>query len=260
MGAAKDLGLTLRELSREELQFEAGTEIRAAGAIKIFDDAHLHPPTVMVDLIGWLERNSVHVRTGISVHGFSREGSKIQTVSHSAGETPCDAVVLAAGAWAGTLAQRLGVKLPMVAGQGYGLTVKAPSAPMNVPMILVEPRVAVTPMPDGIRFVGTLELAPPAIKVNEARVEGMRRAISERLPQLGESAKQAKLWTGLRPCTPDGLPYVGKPKALDNLIVAAGHAMMGMSLGPITGRLIGEIVDGQPTSLPLQLMDPNRYA
>jgi len=137
---------------------------------------------------------------------------------------------------------------------------------MGIPSILVEARVAVTPMTGGMHFVGTMELGRPEAdtagnRISPLRVEGMRHSIPNYYPAFPSSLlEKASVHSGLRPCSPDGLPYIGRPSRYENLIVATGHAMMGMSLGPITGKLVAELAAHESPSIPLTLMSPDRYA
>ena len=145
----------------------------------------------------------------------------------------------------------------MVPGRGYGFTVaKSPQKP-SIPAILIEGRIAVTPMPDGLRFVGAMELGSPVVSPDSPRVEGMRRNIRQFYPKFMSEVLTGDVWSGLRPCSPDGMPYIGETR--NGLLVASGHAMMGMSLGPITGRLIAELATGKTPSHPLELLNPERY-
>jgi D-amino-acid dehydrogenase len=173
-----------------------------------------------------------------------------------------DLVVLAAGAWSTQLAKKIGLKIPLLAGKGYGFTVVNPPETPRFPALLIEGRLAVTPMPEGLRFVGTMELGVPTHPiVNPNRVEGMRKSIKEYYPCFKDAHLEAcPVWSGLRPCPPDGMPYIGVPSRYRNLIVATGHGMMGMSLGPVTGRLVGELAASQTPSVSLGLLSPDRYA
>jgi D-amino-acid dehydrogenase len=126
--------------------------------------------------------------------------------------------------------------------------------------LLIEARVAVTPMNGQVRFGGTMELAAVNDKINMNRVEGIVNAIPQYYPEL-EVAVPArdKIWYGFRPCSPDGLPYLGYSRKLKNLIVAGGHGMMGISLGPATGKVVAELAERTVNSLDLTLYDPERY-
>lgn len=258
---ANQLGLTAKILNANELgKVEPGIRMDVAGGVLFEDDGHLHPGSFMQALEQHLRESGVSLRLGEPVTGFQTSNGKVHAVSTSKGEIACDEVVLAAGAWSSPLAAKLGLQLPLLAGKGYGFTVPNPVEQPSIPSILTEGRIAVTPMPDGLRFVGTLELSRPSLKQSPARVEGIRRSIPEFYPAFRGQKCPDKVWCGLRPCSPDGLPYLGRTKKAANVFIAAGHAMMGMSLGPISGKIIADLVTGGPLSTSIDLLDPDRYA
>lgn len=260
---ANHLGLKTEVLDREGLsQFETGIEIDAAGAVYFEDDAHLTPPLFMPSLRARLVAAGVTIRDGAEVTGFRTKDGHIEAATLVDGEETGDEFVLASGSWTGQLAAKLGLRLPLMAGKGYGFTVKNPPAMPKYPAILVDGRVAVTPMKDGLRFVGTMELGPPGpITHNEARVRGMRKSIAESYPSFKNvDLSSVPVWSGLRPCPPDGMPYIGRAPRLTNAIIATGHGMMGMSLGPISGELVAQIATRETPSIPLDLLSPDRYA
>jgi D-amino-acid dehydrogenase len=253
---ANRLGLTVKVLGPNDIhRVEPGVQTDVVGAVHFEDDAHLSPPTLMDALSKAILRKGVTIRSGVEV--VSLRGNQLQL---SDGRMEADEIVVAAGAWSSCLAQSLGLRLPLVSGRGFGFTATDPPERLTIPSILTEARVAVTPMPDGVRFVGTMELGQPATVPDSPRVEGMRRSIPAYYPAFTESHLEAPVWCGLRPCSPDGLPYVGRTSRANNVVFATGHAMMGMSLGPITGRLVAETVAGDTPSYPLALLSPDRYA
>lgn len=173
-----------------------------------------------------------------------------------------DAFVIAAGAWSGKLAKLLGLNLPLLAGKGYGFTVTEPPQKPRLPALLIEGRLAVTPFARGLRFVGTMELEPPgSLGINPARVQGMCESIPQYYPAFRDFDFAATpIWAGLRPCSPDGMPYLGRTKRFQNLFFATGHGMMGMSLGPVSGRIVAQAVANEPTCIQSDLLSPDRYA
>ena len=131
----------------------------------------------------------------------------------------------------------------------------------RVASLLLEARVAVTPMGEGVRFAGTMEFSGLDATQSRARVRGMCRSIPGYLPDYAaETLERLPAWSGLRPCSPDGLPYVGRTRRASNLWVATGHAMLGVSLAPITGRLIAQMVRSEPPEIHSELLSPDRYA
>jgi D-amino-acid dehydrogenase len=163
--------------------------------------------------------------------------------------------------WSSGLARDLGLAIPMQAGKGYSLTLDAPRVRPKVPAILSEARVAVTPMGASLRFGGTMELSGVDGSIDPARVRGIVRAATRYYPALTEGDfAGVPASCGLRPCSPDGLPYVGRSARYDNLCTATGHAMMGVSLGPITGRLVAEILSGEEPSMDIGALSPDRHS
>jgi len=242
------------------------------GAISFPNDAHLTPGLFMADLARRAEAQGACLRTHTEVLGFETSGRRVTRVRTTRGDDTPGQVVLAAGAWSAAVARDLRLRLPIQAAKGYSLTVKAPpdGPPALGPasaMLLGEARVAVTPMVAGpgpapdrpiLRFAGTLEMAGLDFSINQRRVGAILRAGRTYLDGL-ENVETVEIWRGLRPCTPDGLPIIGRPPALDNLIVAAGHATVGMSLGPITGKLVAQLAGGQAPALNLEPLRLDRF-
>src|SRR5262249_24424949 len=152
-----------------------------------------------------------------------------------------DEYVLAAGSWSPGLARGLRLRLPMQPGKGYSITLPQPKRLPALPLNLAEARVAATPMGSTLRFAGTMELAGLDTSLNATRVNAIREAVPRYLPDLGPADFEGvPAWSGLRPCSPDGVPYIGRSGRYSNLCIATGHTMMGVSLGPITGKLVSE--------------------
>lgn len=183
----------------------------------------------------------LHPQTEVT--GFEQEGRRITAVKTDRGNFHAEQMVLAAGAWSVALASQLQLKLPLQPAKGYSLTLQRPSSCPTRPLMLGEAWVAVTPLAAGLRLAGTLELAGLDLSVNPRRVRAIWQAASEYLNEV-KPGGELESWAGLRPCTPDGLPIISRSPHYDNLIVAAGHAMLGVSLGPVTGEIIAQLVTG----------------
>ncbi|HEY0866490.1 MAG TPA: FAD-dependent oxidoreductase [Fimbriimonas sp.] len=255
------LGLNAVVLDRDDLaRKEPGLEMDVVGAVCFEEDAHLTPSAFMEGLRRLVVEQGGTILDGAEVCGLRKRGARVESLELEHESIGADEFVLAAGAWTGRLAASVGLRLPMLAGRGYGLTVSEPPQRPTIPAILTEARVAVTPMLDGVRFVGTLELAEPNLIPSPSRVQGMKRSIPLYYPAFEPSHLAGPVWCGLRPCSPDGMPYIGRTRAASNLVVAAGHAMMGMSLGPATGKTVSQIVLGETSRHRLDLLSPDRYA
>ncbi len=235
---------------------------RASGAVYYPQDAHLVPARFVRELARHVIENSANVRIHPSteVIGFKGRNRRIQTVVTTRGEFSANEVVLAGGAWSPAIASELGLKLPIQPAKGYSVTFERPDRCPEVPASLAESKVAVTPMGDMLRFGGTLELAGMDLSINKRRVAAILNAVPRYLPDLNpNNLKHIETWRGLRPCTPDGLPFLGRSRTYKNLTVAAGHAMIGVSLGPITGKLVSQVVTGQTPAIDLGPLRVDRF-
>ena len=268
---ANALGLRAEVLDERAVRaLDPDIRMAVAGGVYFHDDAHLTPPALMRELRERVVSQGVSIRSGVEITGFRTRGDAVEAVMGDTRRNPSharvqlelagDEFVVAAGTWTGDLGRILSLRMPMLAGKGYSFTVAHPPESPRIPSILTDARVAVTPMSGGLHFVGTMELGRPSTSVNGARLAGMYAGIAEHYPSFTvELLAKAPVWSGLRPCTPDGMPYLGRPARYRNLIIAAGHAMMGMSLGPISGRIVEELVAGETPSIPIDLMSPDRY-
>lgn len=261
---AHELGLTDTELLDYSSlqQLEPHTKIKALGAVFFKCDAHLYPTKLMQQLIADLTRKGVQIRTNEEVTGFETNNNIVTKVKTETGIYEADTVVIAGGSWSRELAAKMDVKIPLVPGRGYSVTLEDSPYHLNYPSVLVEGRVALTPM-DGnkIRFGGTMEITstqtPPRLK----RVQGILDAVKRFFPGFDIPMPPAdKIWYGYRPCSADGLPYLGRTAKWKNVVMATGHAMLGLSLGAGTGKLVSEVINEQPTSMDISPFNPDRFA
>ena len=192
------------------------------------------------------------------VKDLSVSEGKISEIITSERKLNPDEVVLAAGSWSPLLTKKLGIKIPIQAGKGYRINVNRETG-ITIPAILVEAKVAVTPMNGFTRFAGTMEIAAINDKINPVRVKAISKAAADYYQGFKINQEELnQVDCGLRPCSPDGLPYIGRTEKYKNLTIATGHAMMGWSLGPSTGKLVSEIISDKKTSLDLHPFHPNR--
>ena len=232
-----------------------------AGAVHYPQDCHLVPERFLAGLRTRLSDLGGHLMWRRPVTGWRTQGGRLQAVETPSGLVEGDSFVIAGGAWSAPLARQLGVQVPLEAGRGYSLTLDTPQVRPRSAALCVEARIAVTPMGNGVRFAGTMELAGLEPAVNPTRVRGMTRSIPRYYPGLADhNFADVAVWSGLRPCSPDGLPYIGQLSSFENTIVATGHSMMGLSLGPVTGKIIGQLLSGEPTSVAIDMLRPDRFA
>lgn len=259
---AMDLGIQTRLLDLDEVrQMEPGLRMDILGALFFEGDAHLYPNRLMKALLNLLPQQGVKLISQNPVNDFLVEGRTIKGVLTSTGILEADQFVLAAGSWSGQLAGKIGLKLPLVGGRGYSLTLEDTPLKLNHPVILTESRVALTPLDDRtIRIGGTMEITPLNSPPHLKRMQVILKAVKKYLPDWEIPApKPQSIWSGYRPCSADGLPYIGRVKKLTNLTIATGHAMIGLSLGAATGKLVSEIIDQDQTSIDISPFDPQRF-
>lgn len=259
---AASLGIEARVLDPAGLAaLEPGVDFRAIGGVHYPDDAHMTPALFLADLRARLASQNVRFLTATPVLGFDTRSGSIAAVRTSHGPVAGDEFVLAGGAWSPEILRGLRLRLPIQAGKGYSITLRNPGIHPRIPFILEEARVAVTPMGDTLRFAGTMEMSGIDSGINMRRVHAILKAVPRYLGEMSTAqVGTPELWGGLRPCTPDGLPFIGRFRRFENLIAATGHAMVGISLAPMTGKLVAEIVRGTVPSIDLHLLRPDRYA
>ena len=260
---AKDLGLDAALLSYEELQkMEPQTRINALGAIFFRCDSHLYPNKLMKDLLVYLGKGGVQLIIGEEVKGFEKHEKKIARLITSKNTYEPEEIVIATGAWSRDVAAMVDTRIPMMPGRGYSLTLENSGYKLNRPAILVEGRVAVTPMDKNkIRFGGTMEVVPVTATPRDHRVEGILNSVKRFFPEFNIAMPSPdKLWYGYRPCSADGLPYIGRIKSYNNVVVATGHSMLGLSLGAGTGKLVSELINEKPASINIAPFAVERFA
>ncbi len=259
---ANALGVPAEVLDADDVaELDPDVTMDIAGGVYFPKDCHLSPGRFMAGLKRQAEAFGVKFVWNAEVTGFAQQASRITAVKTSAGEFVADEFVLCGGSWSPVIARDLRLKIPLQAGKGYSLTLTQPRELPRICSIFTEARVAVTPMGGTLRFGGTMEIAGLNEDINPVRVQGIIKAATKYYPKFGAADFSGiRPWRGLRPCSPDGMPYVGRTARYANLTLATGHAMMGLSLGPVTGRLVSEILSGEKPSFDLTLLNPDRYA
>ena len=258
---ANKIGIEAHLLSPEEVQkLEPDVKVKVRGGVYFPGDGHLTPQALVSQLITFLKVRGVTFQTQTTVEDFIIESERIKLIKTSKGEFYFEEVVIAAGSWSGLLAAKLDLSLPMQAGKGYSFTLQKVEKNIRIPSIFLEARVAITPMGNTLRFGGTMEISGVDHTISMNRVKGIVDSIPRYYPDMKVAMPMKEnVWHGLRPCSPDGLPYIGRSKKIRNLILATGHSMMGVSLGPGTGKLISEIVNQENPSISLDTFMPERF-
>ena len=258
---ARVLGIPAEVLdTKAAAALEPGVRMDIVGAVHFPRDCHLAPERLMECLQRAVESGGGAVRCDAEVTGWRIESRKIVAAQTMHGEIGGDEFVLCGGAWTPGMARELRLALPMQAGKGYALTLPQPRQLPRIPAIFTEARVAVTPLGGALRFAGTMEIAGFDERINPRRIVGIIKSVPQYYPEFSPGDfVNLRPWSGLRPCSPDGLPYIGRPRRFANLCLATGHAMMGLSLGAITGELVAAILSGEKPAHDLTLLDPDRY-
>ncbi len=259
---ANALGVPAEVLTAEQTAaLDPGVTMDVAGSVYFPKDAHLSPNRFMAALKAQCDALGVQFQWATEISGFNRDGRCLIEVETSKNNFTADEFVLCGGSWSPVLASELGLRIPMQAGKGYSLTLRDPRQLPQLCSIFTEARIAVTPMGDSLRIGGTMEIAGLNEDINPVRLQGIIKAVPRYFPNFtARDFAGVQPWRGLRPCSPDGLPYLGRTAKFSNLTLATGHAMMGLSLGPITGKTTAELLSGEETSFDLRLLNPDRYA
>jgi D-amino-acid dehydrogenase len=217
-------------------------------------DAHLRPDRLMTSWRRVLLERGVTLLEQCEMNGFVREHGRARAALTTQGELAADAFVVAAGALTPLLNRHLGCKVPIQPGKGYSITMPRPAKCPALPLIFEEHRVAVTPMQSGYRLGSTMEFAGYDTTLNRGRLALLREGASHYLQEPYCEPVEEE-WYGWRPMTPDSVPIIDRSPALANVIIAAGHNMLGLSMSPATGKLVAELLTGATPHV-----DPTPYA
>ena len=257
---AMKLGLKAVVMDNQQLNdLDPNLTLDVKGGVYFPEDAFFSPKLFLEKLKSDLKAAGVKMVSHVDDLKFVVH-EDLKSIDTNQGLFSADQFVISAGVWTGKLAQFLGLNIPIQPGKGYSFTIEHPVETPSICSILTEAKVAVTPMSEGLRFAGTMEIGALNFDVDQRRVYGIKKSICKYFPSFTmKDFNEAKIWTGLRPCSPDGLPYIGRTKKLPNVLLAAGHGMMGMSLGPITGKLIAEIADNQSPEIEISKLAVERF-
>ena len=259
---AEEFGLEGQPLSRAEVQqLEPGVEMDVLGGVLWKDDCHCHPGKLMETLSERIKRNGAVFVTGATVTGFKTSGKTITAVTCDKGEVAADEIVLAAGSWLPLVSGKLGVHLLLQGGKGYSYTYESVERNIRYPAILMDHRCALTPWQNTLRIGGTMELSGINHTIRPRRMAGIYSAIKKCYPGLRiDTPRTERIWCGLRPVTPDGLPYLGRHSKFRNLIIAGGHAMVGLSLALGSGEVVLQLVNGELPPVNIGPFSPERFS
>ncbi len=264
-GAAAAAHFQVDELPFEVLDADALRAIvpnlrgGVAGGVRFPEDARVNPAKFVTGLAGLAEAAGATFLERTEAIGFTTGRGRITAVETTKGEFRPAQVVLAAGAWSPGVVRDLRLKLPIQPAKGYSLTFQRPDGFLDIPLLLAEAHAAINPIGPLVRVAGTLELAGMDFSINRRRVAAVRRAAGQYLEGF-DDLDPIETWRGMRPCTPDGLPVIGRTPKWENLVIAAGHAMIGMAVGPVTGEIVADLICGDEPAFDLELMRYERFA
>jgi len=258
---AAELHIDTKILSAQEVQaMEPDVQVDVKGGVLYPIDCHMHPGDFMRTLKDHLQKAGVKLQLKTTVTGFEKKGNTVTAVITDKGKFECSHLILANGSWLPVIAEKLGISILLQAGKGYSMTYENVQRNLRYPAILVDKRVAMTPMGPDLRMGGTMEISGLNSPLLIKRAQAIYSGAKAYYPDLAvEPMPAEKIWYGLRPLTPDGLPYIGSHSKYSNLVIAGGHAMLGLSLAAGTGKLVEEIVSKKKTGVDVAAFSPERF-
>jgi len=257
----KEYGIQNRILQKKELnEFLGGIRTAAVGGAYRPHDAHLIPDWFVHRLARHSEKIGVRFLTSCEVLDFETAGRHVTRIKTTRGDISAEEIVIAGGSWSTELARHLQLNLSMQPAKGYSITFRRPAQCPCLPVAMAESKTVLTPMEDTLRFAGTLELAGFDQSINLRRVQAILKAVRAYFPDMDpDSLELLEIWRGLRPCSPDGLPYLGRAPRYDNVILATGHGTLGISLAPITGKVVSQLSANDKPAINMAALSVERF-
>lgn len=260
---AIDLGLNVKILNQEDLKkLEPNASFNVVGASFYIDDAKVQPYDLIMAIKKFLEKEGVEFYENCKITDMNINNSKIKSIIDvDKKEYLADEFIFTTGIFTANIAKKFNLNLPMQGGKGFSFKVdKNEALNFSTPMILAEEKVAVTPYDSYVRFAGTMMICGDDVSIVDRRVNNIRKAANNYINELNIQENQIKdIWAGLRPCSPDGLPFIGRTKNLENVVIATGHAMLGISLGAATGKIVSDLVDEKETDINIERLNLHRF-
>ena len=258
---AEELGISTKILDTAKLRaIEPDIDFNIAGAVLYESDAHIQPEKHMGWLKTWLEEQGVIIHYREYVSKVEVNKNKIAALQTRKSKYQADEFVLAAGVHTTGLAKLAGLSVPIISGKGYSIDFPVTEQKLRTPVILTEANVAITPFKDKVRLGSGMEFSGTPGQIRYERVQATLDRTRSAIPLFEPTdVRTLPVWEGMRPLSPDGIPYIGRTAKYSNLSIAAGHAMMGMSLGPVSGKIICDLISGNQTDLCFEATDPDRY-
>ena len=228
------------------------------GGLHFTGDSHLNPALFLKFLSERVRTMGAEMFENTPVTGFETANGKITKVQTNSGDFEAEQIIIAAGAWTPSVARDLRLNIPVQPARGYSMTMSATKQMPRHALILGERRIAVSPLDNLLRFTGRLEVGEYSTTPNPRWIQRIENSVREYIA-LDEKLDIKETWAGLRPTTPDGMPIIGRSPHHSNLVLATGHAMLGLSLGPGTGQVVAELVNGKETAFDLSPLRFERF-
>ena len=234
--------------------YEPAATDAVVGGVYHPDWATIEPHRFATAVMRTAQTLGTTLRTGARATRVGEKFVELQTGEH----LEADAVVVATGADAATLLAPLGVDLPMASALGWHADLDLKN-PVRKAIVIADRDVILTPIESRLRLSGLVEITMSSPAAPDAeRIEQLLRGPGGVLK--GITGEIVSTWVGRRPCLPDGLPAIGAVPGCESVYLATGHARMGLTLGPATGRLLAEMICGETISAPVDAFSPSRFA
>ena len=258
---ARDLGMNAVDLDQSGVQkLETGMTTNVIGGVHYPLDCNIDPILFMDLMQKYLIQKGVKFYYNKPVTELIINEDKIESVKSNNESWSADYIVLSAGSFSSKLIKKIGLKMPLMGGKGYSYTLESPQKKPSIPAILIEARIASTPMGSKWRFGGTMTVTDSNRSINQRKLLAMARFVKNYYPEYDSSwVHGCDPWVGLRPLSADGIPYIGSFKKFPNLIAATGHAMMGISMAPVTGEIVNNLILGKKPNFNLDMLSPDRF-
>ncbi|KAA1259404.1 D-amino acid dehydrogenase small subunit [Rubripirellula obstinata] len=256
---SEHFGIAAKRIEGEALpEFDPGLKPGLAGAFLYPGDTSVRPDKLNQAWASSLQTRGVKFVPGCELNSIRKEAGKVVALKTSQGDFTSDHYVFAFGAWAARWQSELQCSIPVQPGKGYSVTLARPENSPKHPILFPEHKVGVSPFDQGLRLGSMMEFAGYDQSIPDRRIQQLRDSARPYLVASVDGKAESK-WYGWRPMTWDSLPIIGLAGELRNAFLATGHNMLGLSLAPATGRLIAEMVTGQPTHLDSDPYSPSRF-
>ncbi len=258
----RDNGLAWTELDEDELrQTEPELDRRYRFAVRLDAGGHcVDPGSYVAGLVAYAQSLGAEFVSG-RASGFDIRDGRLRAVRIDAGAIACDRAVISAGIASAALAWAAGDKVPLVSERGYHVVVAGPEGSLRTPAMPSDGKMALTPMAQGMRAAGQVELSTTNAAPDWRRADILLRHLQSTLPALPRDipAERVRRWMGHRPSTPDGLPVVGLSRASADIVYAFGHGHVGLASGPMTGTLVADLIGGRVPGCDVSAFSARRF-